>query len=194
MKTTNYFYLAISFILIASLTSCEQEKEPELPKVEYGGFWGEIGKDEYYLINSKEFPRMKTTYFDEINYQFQFTDDATGKINSIPYKSHTKLTINLTDALNSKSYSTFETYNNIRDYSKDWIHLYYYKKWDKDENKGVYTTVKEKQSIDINIVDIEYMNLKIPSIIGNMKGYLYNVENPKDSIYIKADFTTQASY
>lgn len=64
----------------------------------------------------------------------------------------------------------------------------------KTEDKRVYTTVKEKQSIDVNISSIEYRDLKVPSIKGNMKGYLFNVENPKDSIYIKADFITQASY
>ena len=106
------FLVSFCFFLMISLYNCTQINTPELQKLTYGGFWGDIGKDGYYLINSKEFPRMKTTYFDEINYQFQFTDEATGKINSIPYQSYTKLTVNLTDALNSKSYSTFKTYDN----------------------------------------------------------------------------------
>ena len=174
--------------------SCTKDEVPNPSEIKHGKFWGEIGPDGYNLVNDKSNPRMQTTHFDGKNYQFKFSVyDSSNHLGNV-FKTDTELTVNLTDAINSKLYSSFETYADIKDYSKDWIHMYYYKLRGDNEDKRVYTTVKEKLSIDVNISSIEYMDLKVPSIKGNMKGYLYNVENAKDSIYIKADFFTQASY
>ena len=187
-------FITIQVLIVTLLLSCSKNENPNPEEVAHGKFWGEIGSDGYNLINDKSNPRMQTTHFDGKNYQFKFAVyDSSNSFGSV-FKSDTELTVNLTDALNSKSYATFETYADIKDYSKDWIHLYYYKLRGNVEDKRVYTTLKEKHSIDVNISSIEYRDLKVPSIEGNMKGYLYNVENPNDSIYIKADFITQASY
>lgn len=187
-------FITIQFLIVLLVLSCSKNEEPNFPEVKYGKFWGDIGADSYNLINDKSNPRMQTTHFDGKNYQFKFAVYDSSDHLGFVFKTDTELTVNLTDALNSKLYATFETYADIKDYSKDWIHLYYYKLRGDDEDKRVYTTVKEKHSIDVNISSIEYIDLKVPSIKGNMKGYLYNVENPNDSIYIKADFITQASY
>lgn len=187
-------FITIHILIVMLVLSCSKNEDPNLPEVKYGKFWGDIGADSYNLVNDKSNHRMQTTHFDGKNYQFKFAVyDSSNPLGNV-FKSDTELSVNLTDALNSKSYATFETYADIKDYSKDWIHLYYYKLRGDNEDKRVYTTVKEKLSIDVNISSIEYMDLKVPSIKGNMKGYLYNVENAKDSIYIKADFITQASY
>ena len=187
-------FISIQFLIVMLVLSCSKNEDSNPEEVAHGKFWGEIGSDGYNLVNDKSNHRMQTTHFDGKNYQFKFAVyDSSNPLGNV-FKTDTELTVNLTDALNSKSYATFETYNNIKDYSKDWIHLYYYKLRGNDEDKRVYTTVKEKHSIDVNILSIEYRDLKVPSIKGNMKGYLFNVENPKDSIYIKADFITQASY
>jgi len=187
-------FITIQVLIVTLVLSCSKNENPNLEEVAYGKFWGEIGPDGYNLVNDKSNPRMQTTHFDGKNYQFKFSVYDSSNPSGNIFKTDTELTVNLTDALNSKSYATFETYADIKDYSKDWIHLYYYKLRGDNEDKRVYTTVKEKQSIDVNISSIEYRDLKVPSIKGNMKGYLYNVENSKDSIYIKADFITQASY
>ena len=186
-------FISIQFLIVMLVLSCSKNEDPNLEEVAHGKFWGEIGSDGYNLINDKSNPRMQTTHFDGKNYQFKFDVYDSSNPSGNIFKTDTELTVNLTDALNSKSYTTFETYADIKDYSKDWIHLYYYKLRGDNEDKRVYTTVKEKHSIDVNISSIEYRDLKVPSIKGNMKGYLYNVENAKDSIYIKADFITQAS-
>ncbi|GEM_PF-5141107 len=187
-------FITIQVLIVTLVLSCSKNEDPNLEEVAHGKFWGEIGSDGYNLINDKSNPRMQTTHFDGKNYQFKFAVYDSSNPSGNIFKTDTELTVNLTDALNSKSYTTFETYADIKDYSKDWIHLYYYKLRGDNEDKRVYTTVKEKQSIDVNISSIEYRDLKVPSIKGNMKGYLYNVENSKDNIYIKADFITQASY
>lgn len=187
-------FISIQFLIVMLVLSCSKNEDSNPEEVAHGKFWGEIGSDGYNLINDKSNPRMQTTHFDGKNYQFKFAVYDSSNPSGNIFKTDTELTVNLTDALNSKSYTTFETYADIKDYSKDWIHLYYYKLRGDNEDKRVYTTVKEKQSIDVNISSIEYRDLKVPSIKGNMKGYLYNVENSKDSIYIKADFITQASY
>jgi hypothetical protein len=187
-------FISIQFLIVMLVLSCSKNEDPNPEEVAHGKFWGEIGSDGYNLVNDKSNHRMQTTHFDGKNYQFKFAVyDSSNPLGNV-FKTDTELTVNLTDALNSKLYATFETYADIKDYSKDWIHLYYYKLRGNDEDKRVYTTVKEKHSIDVNILSIEYRDLKVPSIKGNMKGYLYNVENAKDSIYIKADFITQASY
>ncbi len=186
-------FITIQVLIVTLLLSCSKKEDPNLEELAHGKFWGEIGPDGYNLVNDKSNPRMQTTHFDGKNYQFKFAVyDSSNPLGNV-IKTDTELTVNLTDALNSNSYAAFETYADIKDYSKDWIHLYYYKLRSNDEDKRVYTTVKEKLSIELNISSIEYMDLKVPSIKGSMKGYLYNVENPKDSIYIKADFITQAS-
>ena len=187
-------FISIQFLIVMLVLSCSKNEDSNPEEVAHGKFWGEIGSDGYNLVNDKSNHRMQTTHFDGKNYQFKFAVyDSSNPLGNV-FKTDTELTVNLTDALNSKLYATFETYADIKDYSKDWIHLYYYKLRGNDEDKRVYTTVKEKHSIDVNILSIEYRDLKVPSIKGNMKGYLYNVENAKDSIYIKADFITQASY
>ena len=186
-------FISIQFLIVTLVLSCTKNEVPNPSEIKHGKFWGEIGPDRYNLVNDKSNPRMQTTHFDGKNYQFKFAVYDLSNPSGNVLKTDTKLTVNLTDALISKSYATFETYADIKDYAKDWIHLNYYKLRGNDEDKRVYTTVKEKHSIDVNISSIEYMDLEVPSIKGNMKGYLYNVENPKDSIYIKADFITQAS-
>jgi hypothetical protein len=187
-------FISIQFLIVMLVLSCSKNEDSNPEEVAHGKFWGEIGSDGYNLVNDKSNHRMQTTHFDGKNYQFKFAVyDSSNPLGNV-FKTDTELTVNLTDALNSKLYATFETYADIKDYSKDWIHLYYYKLRGNDEDKRVYTTVKEKHSIDVNILSIEYRDLKVPSIKGNMKGYLYNVENAKDSIYINADFITQASY
>ena len=195
MKTTNYFYLAISLIVIASFTSCEKNENPNLPEIEPGRFKGNIGRHGYDLVNDKFNERLSTTHFDNENLQFQFNSDASPSIiDDIFFDFNQILTVNLVNPFNTSSFLFFETYEGSKNYNQNWITVDWFEQWKDQKTENFYTTVKGKKSIDINIVAIEYMNLKIPSIKGNMKGYLYNVENPKDSIYIKADFTTQASY
>ena len=133
-------FISIQFLIVMLVLSCSKNEDSNPEEVAHGKFWGEIGSDGYNLVNDKSNPRMQTTHFDGKNYQFKFAVyDSSNPLGNV-FKSDTELSVNLTDALNSKSYATFETYADIKDYSKDWIHLYYYKLRGNDEDKRVYTT------------------------------------------------------
>lgn len=87
MKTTKHFYLAISLIVIASFTSCEKNEEPNLIKIEYGRFWGYIGKGGYDLFNDNHRDIIQTSHFDKESIQFKFEIEDEGESYSVYYKN-----------------------------------------------------------------------------------------------------------
>ena len=79
-------------------------------------------------------------------------------------------------------------------YHENWISLDWFEQWGDKKTTNLYTTLKDKQSIQADIVSVDYMELKVPSLEVKIKGYLYNSENREDSVLINATFVTQASY
>lgn len=175
--------------------SCSKEETPNLPEIEPGRFKGSIGRHGYDLINDKFNERTSTTYFDGKNFQIQFNSDTSPSvIDGSIFEVNQILTVNLVDPLNTSSFPFFETYKGAKIYNENWISVDWYEKWGDKETENFYTTIKEKQSIEAEILSVNYRELKVPSFEVKIKGYLYNTENREDSIMIDAAITTQASY
>ncbi len=189
--------LSILLLCLISVTlfSCSNEEDPKLPEIEPGKFYGDIGRVGYNLINDKWNQRVKTTHFDSNNIQFQFSADwGPSNINGTISDLNQILTVNLVDPLNTSSFPFFETYKGAKIYNENWISLDWYEKWGDKETENFYTTLKDKQSIEAEILSINYRELKVPSLEVKIKGYLYNSENREDSVLIDATFVTQAFY
>lgn len=195
MRTTNYFYLAISLIVIASFTSCEKNENPNLPEIEPGRFKGNIGRHGYDLVNDKFNERLSTTHFDNENFQFQFNSDASPSIiDGNFFDSNQILTVNLVNPFNTSSFLFFETYEGSKNYNQNWITVDWFEQWKDQKTENFYTTVKGKKSVEIEILSVKYKKLKVPSLEIKINGYLYNIKNREDSILIDAALSTQASY
>ena len=183
-------------LIIMLLFSCSENEGPNLPQIEYGRFRGDIGRHFYDLINDKFNERTSTTHYDSKNFQFQFNSDSSSPsiIGGSIYAYNQILTVNLVDPLNTPSFLFFETYKGSKNYIENWITVDSFEQRGDKKTEKFYTTVKEKQSRDVDILSVTYRDLKVPSLKGKIKGYLYNVENREDSILINATFTTQAAY
>ena len=184
------------FFISVLLFACSKEETPNLPQIEYGRFRGDIGRYFYDLINDKLNERTSTTHFDGKNFQFQFNSDSSSPsiIGGSIYEVNQILTVNLVEPLNTPSFLFFETYKGSKNYIENWITVDSFEQRGDKKTEKFYTTVKEKQSINVDILSVTYKELKTPSLKGRIKGYLYNVENKEDSILINATFTTQAAY
>ncbi len=183
-------------LILMLLFSCSENEGPNLEKIEYGRFRGDIGQHFYDLINDKFNERTSTTHFDGKNFQFHFNSDSSSPsiIFGIIYASNHILTVNLVEPLNTPSFLFFETFKGSKNYSENWITVDWFEQRGDKKTEKLYTTLKEKQSINVDILSVTYKELKIPSLKGKIKGYVYNVENKEDSILINATFTTQAAY
>ncbi len=191
----NKISILLLCLISVTLFSCSNEEDPKLPEIEPGKFYGDIGRVGYNLINDKWNQRVKTTHFDSNNIQFQFSADwGSSNINGIISDLNQKLTVNLTDALDTQSYLFFESYSGAMNYHENWIRLDWFEQWGDKKTTNLYTTLKDKQSIQADIVFVDYMELKVPSLEVKIKVYLYNSENREDSVLINATFVTQASY
>jgi len=186
--------LLLCFINVL-LFACSKEETPNLPEIEPGRFKGSIGRHGYDLINDKSNERTSTTHFDGENFQFQFNSNSSPTIiNGSIYEVNQILKVNLIDPLNNPSFLFFETYKGVKNYIENWITVDWFEQRGDKKNKNFYTTIKEKQSVEAEILSVKYRELKIPSLEVKIKGYLYNIENREDSILIDAAITTQASY
>lgn len=186
--------LLLCFINVL-LFACSKEETPNLPEIEPGRFKGSIGRHGYDLINDKSNERTSTTHFDGENFQFQFNSNSSPTIiNGSIYEVNQILKVNLIDPLNNPSFLFFETYKGAKNYIENWITVDWFEQRGDKKNKNFYTTIKEKQSVEAEILSVKYRDLKIPSLEVKIKGYLYNIENREDSILIDAAITTQASY
>ncbi len=191
----NKISILLLCLISVTLFSCSNEEDPKLPEIEPGEFNGNIGPHGYVLRNDKFNERTSTTHFDGENIQFQFNSDSSPTIfeGSI-FEVNQILTVNLTDALNTQSYLFFESYSGAMNYLENWISLDWFEQRGDKETENFYTTIKDKQSIRADVVSVDYMGLKVPSLKVKIKGYLYNNENREDSVLIDATFVTQASY
>lgn len=186
--------LLLCFISVL-LFACSKEKTSNLSEIEPGRFKGSIGRHGYDLINDKFNERTSTTHFDGENFQFQFNSDSSPSIiDGSIFDVDQILTVTLVDPLNTPSFLFFETYKGSKNYIENWITVDWFEQWGDQKTENFYTTVKEKQSVEAEILSVKYKELKIPSLEVKIKGYLYNIENREDSILIDAAFTTQASY
>ncbi len=97
------------FLSVLMFFSCSKD-EPNLPKIEPGSFDGDIGRAGYYGVRNFEWDeRIVTTYFDGMNYQFQFitNQDLGVSSSTFDYDIKHRLTVNLTDPLGCPLFSCF---------------------------------------------------------------------------------------
>ena len=185
--------LLLGFISVL-LLACSKET-PSPPEIEPGRFQGNIGRHGYDLINDKSNERITTTHFDGENFQFQFNSDSLPSIiDGNIFVLNQVLTVNLVEPLNTASYLFFETYKDSKNYTENWITVDWFEQSGDRKTENFYTTVKDKQSVEAEILSVKYKELKIPSLEVKIKGYLYNTSNREDSILVDGAFTTQATY
>jgi len=192
MKKTIIFLIPLISVL---LFACSKDDTPSHPNIEPGSFKGQIGKHGYDLINDKSNERISTNHFNGENIQFHFyTDISPTDIDGIIHELDQKLTVNLVDPINNSKISTFETYNNSSSFKENWIKVAWFEKFGDKKTDNLYITIKGKKTIEAEILSINYKDFKVPSLEVKLKGYLYNIENKKDSIFIDAVIKTQAIY
>jgi hypothetical protein len=188
MKETLPIMLLMSILL--SLFACTKNETP-VTELELGNFEGKIDRSWYYTLNSKTETFLRTVGYNSGNYIFKFERESVGYA-----YTHQRLVVSLNNIPQQQSFQLFEPLNN-ESFSSTPDGISFYTKNADIDGKNVdvrtYTTVKNKRSISVDIDRIDYRDLKIPSLIGKIKGYLYNIENSKDSILIDATFRTQAS-
>lgn len=186
-------------LIMVFAASCTKDS-PNVPKLKDGSFSGNFGGDSFNLINCKTCNIiMNSTLYSKGNnsdYQFKFEIKRSSHDNIYGYNMiHYSLRVNMANYLNQKLYTAFETPMNMDDSSKPWVSLYYHKIFGNSiYDFKMYTSRKDKSDLKVKILSIEYSDIKVPSITGIIEGYLYNMEDPKDRIPIKAEFITQASY
>lgn len=185
--------LLLCFISI--MLACSKEGTPNLPEVEPGRFRGSIGQVGYDLVNDKFNKRVSTSYFDDKNIQFQFNSNFSATIiHGRIFDVEQLLTVNLVDPLNTPSFLFFETYKGSKNYTENWITVNWFEQWGDLKTEKFYTTLKDKKSVEAEILSVKYKELKIPSFEVKIRGYLYNTENREDSIFLDGILTSQALY
>ena len=172
--------------MIFGLLSCSKdhvEVKPYIP----GNFNGEIGRHGFYVKNDKFKKKIKTLDGDAHSIKFEFALDNSFDQFSI----YNQLIINLKDVNDNGVYKRFFTYTGHSVMNENWIYLKTKDGTLKDENEKIYTTLKDRETINIQIEKMSELDSKIPSVQGSMKGYLFNMKNQKDSILVQASFLTE---
>lgn len=190
------FILPLCLLFTAILFSCSTEETPDLPQIEYGEFQGYIGSAAYYIENDKVRDRIITTFYNGSCCQFQF-NGVTGPseiYTNYLYAYDPVLTVNLVDVFNTQKPLSFDTYNGMKNYQRNWVAVDLFEQKGDDKTSKLYTTLKEKQFAEAENLSVDYRELKVPSLKVKIKGYLYNIDNRGDSIFIDATIKTQASY
>ncbi len=186
--------LLLCFISVL-LFACSKEESSNPLEVEPGSFKGYIGRHGYDLVNDKFNERVSITHFDGKNIQFQFKSDSSPSIiDGSIFEMNQLVTVNLVNPLKTSSFLFFNSYIESKNYIKNWITVDWFEQLGEQKTKKFYTTVKDKQSVEAEILSVKYKELRIPSFEVKIRGYLYNIENKKDSTLIDATFITQASH
>ncbi len=187
MKNTSI----LTFILIILFTGCSKQNETII-KVEDGRFDGNLGRHGYYLINDNYRDVIKTIIFKNGNYKFEFEYRTKSNNGFENFEIYQRLAVSLNKIYEKNSFQLFQPYQSEQQTNYDEIALYTSETFGNKIDTRFYTTVKNKNSISIVIDSLVYKELKVPSLVGKIKGYLYNKENSIDSIFVDATFRTQA--
>jgi len=176
----------IAGFMIFSLLSCSKdhvEVKPYIP----GNFNGEIGRHGFYVKNDKFKKKIKTLDGDAHSIKFEFELDNSFE----QFIIYNQLIVNLKDIGAQTAYERFftDTGNNV--VNENWISLKIKDGTIGNDNSKTYTTLQDRETFKLQIERISEVGAKVPSVQGNMKGYLFNVKNQKDSILIQSSFLTE---
>lgn len=172
--------------MIFGLLSCSKdhvEVKPYIP----GNFNGEIGRHGFYVKNDKFKKKIKTLDGDAHSIKFEFALDNSFDQFSI----YNQLIVNLKDIGAQTAYERFFTYTGNNVVNENWISLKIKDGTIGNDNSKIYTTLQDRETFKLQIERISEVGAKVPSVQGNMKGYLFNMKNQKDSILVQASFLTE---
>lgn len=177
----NTFALSILFLLF----SCT-DKPIEIDKShEIGMFDGSIGRHLFVQVNSEQ-RTVITQKGSHENLDIEIKLDGSGGQGDQKFTIYNQLNMKLKDVSKNKTYQSFnqEIESNKATYNQ--IILLVKEQMSSSVKSNQYSCLPNKKIFTIKITDLGNNTEKY--VKGSIDGYLFNIENPKDSILITAKF------
>ncbi len=176
---------------MALLTSCNSEEEATLLKPSkedwyWGYFKGEINGNKISLENEYYKRPIRTGrigIFKTIEWAV-IPDSINIMGTLINYNDSSQLRVTLYDLTPSKRYLDLFI---DESYEDSWVNVTLYTDASKEKEKAIYIPNKENP-VRVEITDVIWASKREPVIEVKLDGVLYNKDNPKDTMVIKAAY------
>lgn len=176
--------LIISILLL--LNSCDDKSDVLDKHLHEGLFDGKIGRHHFAQANS-EYRNVITKKGDFNKLSIEIKLDGSGGQHEQKFVIYNRLNIHLNRISKDKTYLDFGQKNKSKSPINNTVNLLVKEQFNSSIKSEEYICIPEKKKFTIKITDVgENNNL----VKGTIDGFLFNINNPQDSILISAKFIT----